>query len=380
MSETPETLDALIRVPAPSGYETPAAEVWREAASFGEVAADVLGSSTVAVGVADDRPTVAIVGHIDEIGLYVSHVDDEGFVWFGPIGGWDPQNLVGQRVIVRGRDGEVSGVIGKKPIHLLEPDDRKKPAEIKAMHIDIGAKDKDDALQLVSVGDPAVLAAEPLNLPNGRLVSRSLDNRLGSYVALEVARRISAGEDVPVGVVGCAVSQEEIGLFGSATTGFSLNPDIGIAVDVTHATDAPGISKQAGERRPRARLRARHRPRFDAEPEGLRAAPRDRGGRGDGLHARGLGPLHRHRRRLAAGRARRHRRRARIDTAPLHALDRRDDLARRRRGHDPPARGVHPPPRPRGVVPALAGGDASRKLSEPRPRRARAGGTPRPAR
>ena len=193
MSETPETLDALIRVPAPSGYETPAAEVWREAASFGEVAADVLGSSTVAVGVADDRPTVAIVGHIDEIGLFVSHIDDEGFLWFGPIGGWDPQNLVGQRVIVRGRDGEVPGVIGKKPIHLLEPDDRKKPAEIKAMHIDIGATDKDDALKLVSVGDPAVLAAEPLNLPNGRLVSRSLDNRLGSYVALEVARRISAG-------------------------------------------------------------------------------------------------------------------------------------------------------------------------------------------
>jgi endoglucanase len=248
MNETPETLDALIRVPAPSGYETPAAEVWREAASFGEVAADVLGSSTVSVGVADDRPTVAIVGHIDEIGLFVSHVDDEGFVWFGPIGGWDPQNLVGQRVMVRGSGsaggGEVSGVIGKKPIHLLEPDDRKKPAEIKSMHIDIGAKDKDDALKLVSVGDPAVLAAEPLNLPNGRLVSRSLDNRLGSYVALEVARRISAGDDVPVGVVGCAVSQEEIGLFGSAATGFSLNPEVGIAVDVTHATDAPGISKQ----------------------------------------------------------------------------------------------------------------------------------------
>jgi len=245
MSETPETLDALIRVPAPSGYETPAAEVWREAASFGDVAADVLGSSTVSIGVADDKPTVAVVGHIDEIGLFVSHIDDEGFLWFGPIGGWDPQNLVGQRVIVRGRDGEVSGVIGKKPIHLLEPDDRKKPAEIKAMHIDIGASDKDDAMKLVSVGDPAVLDAEPLNLPNGRLVSRSLDNRLGSYVALEVARRIDAGdEELSVGVVGCAVSQEEIGLFGSATTSFSLSPDVGIAVDVTHATDAPGISKQ----------------------------------------------------------------------------------------------------------------------------------------
>jgi endoglucanase len=248
MSKTPKSLDALIRVPAPSGYETPAAEVWRKAASFGDVAADVLGSSTVSVGVGDDRPTVAIVGHIDEIGLFVSHIDSDGFLWFGPIGGWDPQNLVGQRVIVRGSGpkskGEVPGVIGKKPIHLLEPDDRKKPAEIKAMHIDIGATDQEDAEKLVSVGDPAVLAAEPLNLPNGRLASRSLDNRLGSYVALEVARRISEGDPVEVGVVGAAVSQEEIGLFGSATTSFSLSPEIGIAVDVTHATDAPGISKQ----------------------------------------------------------------------------------------------------------------------------------------
>ena len=114
MSETPETLDALIRVPAPSGYETPAAEVWREAASkFGEATSDVLGSSTVSVGAEEGKPTVAVVGHIDEIGLFVSHVDDDGFLWFGPIGGWDPQNLVGQRVIVRGRDGEVPGVIGK---------------------------------------------------------------------------------------------------------------------------------------------------------------------------------------------------------------------------------------------------------------------------
>jgi endoglucanase len=121
-------------------------------------------------------------------------------------------------------------VICKKPIQLLETDDRKKPAEIKAMHIDIGATDQEDAEKLVSVGDPAVLAAEPLNLPNGRLASRSLDNRLGSYVALEVARRISEGEPVEVGVVGAAVSLEEIGVFGSATTSFWLSPYIGIAV------------------------------------------------------------------------------------------------------------------------------------------------------
>jgi endoglucanase len=244
-TEIPELLDALLRAPAPSGYETPAAEVWRAAAGeFGDVSADVLGSSTVAVNVADDRPTVAVIGHIDEIGLFVSHIDDDGFLWFGPIGGWDPQNLVGQRVIVRGNDGEVPGVIGKKPIHLLDEDDRKKPAKIKQMHIDIGASDREQAEGLVSVGDPAVIAAEPLELPNGRLASRSLDNRLGSYVAYEVARRIAAGDAPKVGVVGAAVSQEEVGLHGSKATAFSLNPEVAIAVDVTHATDAPGIDKR----------------------------------------------------------------------------------------------------------------------------------------
>ena len=244
-TKTPELLDALIRVPAPSGYETPAAEVWRKAAGeFGEVGSDVVGSSLVRVGVGEDRPTVAVVGHIDEIGLFISHIDDDGFLWFGSIGGWDPQNLVGQRVLVRGNGGEVGGVIGKKPIHLLEEEDRKKPAEIKHMHIDIGAGGREEAEGLVSVGDPAVLAAEPLSLPNGRLVSRSLDNRLGSYVSLEVARRIASGEDAAVGVVGAAVAQEEITLGGATTTAFSLEPDVAVVVDVTHATDPPGIDKK----------------------------------------------------------------------------------------------------------------------------------------
>ncbi len=247
-TETPELLDRLLRVPAPSGHETPAGEVWRDAAAqFGAVSSDVLGSSVVKVGTDEDRPTVAVVGHIDEIGLFVSHIDDEGFLWFGPIGGWDPQNLVGQRVTVlgSGAGAEVAGVIGKKPIHLLEPDDRKKPAEIKHMHIDIGAADRDDAERLVSVGDPAVLAAEPLALPNNRLVSRSLDNRLGSYVAYEVARRIAAAERAPaVGVAGMAVAQEELGTFGAMAASFALHPEVAIVVDVTHATDAPGIDKK----------------------------------------------------------------------------------------------------------------------------------------
>jgi endoglucanase len=244
VSETPPLLDALLRVPAPSGYEEPAAAVWREAAGFAELRTDALGSSVALVPGAGEGPTLAIVGHIDEIGLVVTHIDDEGFLYFAPIGGWDPQILVGQRVVLAGIDGEVPGVLGKKPIHLLKDEARKKITEITDMHIDIGADGREGAEKLVRVGDPAVIAAEPLELPNGRLASRSLDNRLGSYVALEVARRVSEGEQIAASVAGVAAAQEEITLGGSQTVAFSLEPDVAVAVDVTHATDAPGIDKK----------------------------------------------------------------------------------------------------------------------------------------
>ena len=143
--ETPHLLDALLRVPAPSGYEAPATEVWREAASFAEVRTDGLGSSMALVGPDGGEPVVAIAGHLDEIGLVVTHIDDKGFIWFQPIGGWDPQILVGQRVEVTTKDGPVFGVAGRKPIHLLEEEQRKKVVELKELHIDIGAEDADAA-------------------------------------------------------------------------------------------------------------------------------------------------------------------------------------------------------------------------------------------
>lgn len=243
--QPPPLLDALLRTPGPSGYEAPAAEVWRDAAAFAEVRTDALGSSVVTVtGSLEDGPTFAVVGHIDEIGLVVTHIDSDGFLWFGPIGGWDPQNLVGQRVLVSGREGEIQGVLGKKPIHLLKAEARKKVTKIEEMHIDIGADDQEEAEALVRVGDPAVLAAEPLELPNGRLASRSMDNRLGSYVALEVARRVAEGDGVKATVAGVAAVQEEITMAGSRTTAFAVDPDLAVAVDVTHATDAPGIDKK----------------------------------------------------------------------------------------------------------------------------------------
>src|SRR5918993_5005883 len=135
--------------------------------------------------------SVAIVGHIDEIGLIVHHIDDDGFLWFTGVGGWDPVILVGQRVEISTREGRVPGVVGKKPIHLLKDDERKKAPELKNLHIDIGARDGDDARSLVRVGDVAVIAGEPVELPNDRVASRSLDNRLGAYVVLEAARLVA---------------------------------------------------------------------------------------------------------------------------------------------------------------------------------------------
>jgi endoglucanase len=132
-------------------------------------------------------------------------------------------------------------VIGKKPIHLLKEEERKKVAEMKELHIDIGAKDGDEARSMVRIGDTAVISGEPLELPNGRAVSRSMDNRLGCYVAYEAARLVAEAGGAPGDVVAVAAVQEETTFGGSATTAYALRPDLAIVVDVTHATDAPGI-------------------------------------------------------------------------------------------------------------------------------------------
>jgi putative aminopeptidase FrvX len=237
---TPELLDKLLRAGAPSGYEGPAAEVWREAASFADVSVDGIGSTIARVGEAS--PLLAVVGHIDEIGLIVTHVDEKGFLWFAPVGGWDPQILVGQRVEVRGKDGLVPGVVGRKPIHLLDAEERKKAVEVKKLHVDIGARDGDEARGLVSEGDQVVVEAEPMPVVGDRLVSRAMDNRLGAYVALESLRRCAEGEGPGGSFAAVAAVQEEIGLFGARTAAFEVRPDI--AVDVTHATDAPGIDEK----------------------------------------------------------------------------------------------------------------------------------------
>src|SRR6185436_17014931 len=187
-----------------------------------------------------------LAGHIDEIGLMVVHIDDQGYLWFEPIGGWDPQVFVGQRVTLLGRDGAVTGVIGKPAIHLLEKDERDKVSKVADLWIDIGATSKAEAATRIRVGDAGVLASCVLRLPNGRLASRSLDNRIGAFIVLEALRRIAAAP-TNVAVTAVATSQEEIafgGGGGARTSATGLTPLAAIVVDVTHATDTPGVEKK----------------------------------------------------------------------------------------------------------------------------------------
>jgi endoglucanase len=236
----PETLAQLLEAPGPSGQEEPAAEVWRDAARrFGEVSGDVHGSSWVRVP-GSGGPLLAVVGHIDEIALVITHVGTDGLLAVRALGGSDPHPYLGQRVVIRTKDGPVDGVVGWRRQKRKRGEDRK-PADFEDLFLDIGARNGDEAKEVVRAGDAALAAGSPVELRNGRIASRALDNRLGCYVALEVARRVAEAGGASWDVAGVAVVQEEVGDFaGSRTVVYALEPAVVIAVDVTHATDVRG--------------------------------------------------------------------------------------------------------------------------------------------
>jgi putative aminopeptidase FrvX len=237
----PDSLRRLLTAPGPSGQEELAAAVWREEASaFGAVHTDVLGSSWVRVPGTAGGPLLAVVGHIDEIALVVTHAADDGFLAVRGLGGFDPHVLLGQRVEILTRDGLLPAVVAPRK-QKRRPGEDRKSVGFDDLYLDIGASDGAEARSLVRPGDTAVVAGEPLELRNNRLASRSLDNRIGSYVALEVARRVAAEGGTPGDVAGLAVVQEEVGDFaGARTAAFELKPAVAIAVDVTWATDVRG--------------------------------------------------------------------------------------------------------------------------------------------
>lgn len=238
-----EFLKKLLNAPGPSTEEVRPARVWREeAATFADnLYSDVRGNTFAVIN--GGAPRVLLAGHIDEIGIIVTYIDDEGFLYFKGVGGWDPQVLVGQRIRLLGKNGDVIGVIGKKAIHLMKPDEREKASKLEDLWIDIGVSSRDEAAQHLRVGTVGVIDGTMHELPHNRIVSRSIDNRIGAYTVLEALRLLSQNRPTAT-IAAVATTQEEISLAGARTSAFSFDPLVAIAVDVTHATDYPTSDKK----------------------------------------------------------------------------------------------------------------------------------------
>ncbi|MDD3043147.1 MAG: M42 family metallopeptidase [Methanosarcinaceae archaeon] len=188
-------------------------------------------------------PSVMLAAHMDEIGLMVKYIDENGFLRFVKIGGWFDQTLLNQRVIVHGSHGSVVGVIGSKPPHVMKDEDRKKPVKYEDMFIDIGAKDREDAEKLgVETGTSISVDREFVPLANGKVTSKAFDNRAGVVILIEVMKRLSELK-IEANVYAVGTVQEEVGLKGARTSAFGLIPDIALAVDTTIPGDHPGITK-----------------------------------------------------------------------------------------------------------------------------------------
>ena len=239
-----EFLETLMACSSPSGFEEAAQDVIRRRLKGhgDELRTDVHGNVMAAVN--PKAPLrVMLAGHIDEIGLMVSHIDDNGYLFCRSIGGVDPIVMVSQRVVVHGLHGPVPGVIGRKAIHLMTEEERKASPKLEDLFIDIGAKDAKDAKRFVRVSDPVTVDAGLKPVLNGRVVARGFDDRIGAFIVaeafLELAKRRPA-----VAVWAVSTAQEEMGLRGARTSAFGIDPHVGIAVDVGHCSDYPSADKR----------------------------------------------------------------------------------------------------------------------------------------
>ena len=246
--ESLKFLEQLLDAPSPSGYEQPAQRVFREYVGpfCDELTTDVMGNVFGLIsGKGKNLPRVMIVGHTDEIGLQIKYIDDKGFLYFAAVGGVDAHLTPGKRVAIHTENRAIPGVIGKKPIHLMDNKDRETVVKLESQYIDIGAGDKKEAQKLVRVGDAVTFESSFTRLHGDKVASRGFDDKAGCFVVAEVLRLISAsGKKLAVDLYGVSSVQEEIGLRGGTTSCYTINPDIGICVEVDFATDQPDVEKK----------------------------------------------------------------------------------------------------------------------------------------
>ena len=239
-------LQRLLSAPGPSGYEGPVRGVWQdEVGNYAdEITTDIHGNAIASLR-AKGSPRVMLAGHMDELGFQIIHIDENGYLFFETIGGFDLGIVPGRKVRVHTKDGPILGVLGKKPIHLMSADERKKIPEKHDLWIDIGVSDGREAKDIVSIGDPVTYDTNFEMLRNDMIVSRATDNKAGAWVVAEAMRRVASNRKKPkAALYSVATVQEEVGLRGAKTSAYGIDPMVGIAVDVTWATDHPGIDKR----------------------------------------------------------------------------------------------------------------------------------------
>lgn len=243
-----EFLKSLLETPSPSGFEQPIQKVVREwIRPFSDDLTTDKHGNVIAARFPEvrhaDVPRIMLAGHCDQIGLMVQFIDSDGFLYVQPIGGWDMQILLGQNLTVWARDGPIPGVVARRAIHLLKTDERNRVPEFTDVWVDIGARNKDEAESLVRCGDPLTFALSYRPLRNGLSASPAMDDKVGLWVCMEAVRLLH-GRPLQAAVFGVSTVAEEIGLRGATTAAYAINPTVGIAVDVCHATDTPGNDKK----------------------------------------------------------------------------------------------------------------------------------------
>ena len=237
-------LKDLLETPSPTGFEVPAADLVRErlTGTADEIRTDVMGSVHALLAGNGSGPSLMLAAHMDEIGLMVTYISDEGYLSIAAIGGVDAAILPGLRVDVHTASVTLRGVVGRKPIHLIKADERKAVTPIDQLVIDLGMPGK-DVKELVSVGDPITFGVGYERFGKHMAVSRAFDDKVGVWVAVRVLERLAKAGRACGDFIACATVQEEIGTRGATTSAYGVNPDVAVAFDVTHATDYPGIDK-----------------------------------------------------------------------------------------------------------------------------------------